>query len=265
MYFGEKDQNISSFSVKLFKSKRNHVYEIYSKNQLKMLPQTFIVKEFQTPNANREVEIIRHLQNQHIPVASVLLFDPPYLILKKIEGENLCDFINVPLLGTHSFNQVQVDLKEEIILGVNLLAKWFANLHRKNIIKEEEIETIIVLNKGDTRLRDFIINLSNNSIYGLDFEHAYEGDYLEDLCWICCSLIDTNPGIFELSKPSHKIKLINLFLKEYFRINKEFLFSFDRFANLLIENLNNVIRRRGLNLGDLNKKEILNRLYKKKN
>ena len=126
----------------------------------------------------------------------------------------------------------------------------------------KSIENVIALNKGDTRLRDFIVNFSTNTLYGVDFENAYEAHYLEDISWICCSLIDTNPGIFELTVPSHKIELINIFLKEYYNINKDFLFSFEKFSELLIRNLNQVIKRRRLGMGNLNIDIILDKLYK---
>jgi hypothetical protein len=263
--FGDFNRDLSTFNITQLKSKRNDVYEVKFTKPLEDLPENFILKIFKTPNGNKEVATLKHLKKLDISVPLILLYENPYLILEKINGENLCDFINENLLGKQDLNEVSEPITTQLNMSIKLLAQWFAEFHRKNIIKHEEVEKIIVLNKGDTQLRDFIINFSSNSLYGLDFENAYEGNFLEDLSWVCCSLIDTNPGIFELSEPSHKIKLINIFLKEYFRINNEFLFSFQKFAELLIENLNVIIKRRGLRVGNLDKNEILNKIFKMNN
>ena len=63
-------------------------------------------------------------------------------------------------------------------------------------------------------------------------------------------------------EPTHKIKLINLFLKTYYRINKTFHFNFDYFAERLIEFLNLVIKRRSLDLSQVRKSVILKNIYK---
>jgi len=263
--FGDFNRNLNTFSITRLKSKRNEVYEVKCTKPLVDLPQIFILKIFKTQDGNKEVATLKHLKIQNIPVPLILLYEDPYLILEKIDGENLCDFINQHLFGKQDLNEVSEPARTQLNMSIKLLAQWFADFHKKNIIKHEEVEKVIVLNKGDTQLRDFIINFSSNILYGLDFENAYEGDFLEDLSWVCCSLIDTNPGIFELSEPSHKIKLINIFLKEYFRINNEFLFSFQKFAELLIENLNIIIKRRDLAVGNLDKNEILNKIFKRNN
>ncbi|MHA1509932.1 MAG: hypothetical protein ACTSO6_14660, partial [Promethearchaeota archaeon] len=48
--------------------------------------------------------------------------------------------------------------------------------------------------------------------------------------------------------PLVKIELINLFLKNYYRINPETHFDFKYFTEKLIENLNTVMSRRGLDM-----------------
>ena len=116
---------------------------------------------------------------------------------------------------------------------------------------------------GDVRLRDFIITPSANQIYGVDFETAYMGNYLEDLSGICCSIIDTDPGIFELSEPHHKITLINTFLKEYHKINSDFIsvFNFEIFSELFIKQLNIVKKSRGMKSFHLHRESILDKIY----
>ena len=63
-------------------------------------------------------------------------------------------------------------------------------------------------------------------------------------------------------EPIHKTELINIFLKEYFRINYHFQFSFQYFAEKLIENLNIVIERRSLEFGPVSKDSILKNISK---
>ncbi|MHA1466606.1 MAG: hypothetical protein ACTSP6_00830, partial [Promethearchaeota archaeon] len=123
-----------------------------------------------------------------------------------------------------------------------------SKLHINNIIEDKEHSHVKVLNKGDTRLRDFIYNLSDDKVVGLDFEDSYQGNHIDDIAWICCSLLDTNPGIFEKNNPKAKIELINLFLKGYYRINPATHFDFKYFTEKLIENLNTVMSRRGIDM-----------------
>jgi hypothetical protein len=107
------------------------------------------------------------------------------------------------------------------------------------------------LNKGDTRLRDFILNNSGEILYGVDFEDAFEGNHIDDLAWICCSLLDTNPGLFDMEEPKHKIDLINIFLRKYYHTNSDFQFDFNYFTEKIIGHLNIVIERRNLPFGPI--------------
>jgi len=118
------------------------------------------------------------------------------------------------------------------------------------------------LNKGDTRLRDFIINFSEGVLYGVDFEDTFEGNHLEDIAWICCSLLDTNPGIFELGNPKQKIELINIFIKKYYQKSSSFEFDFNYLAEKIIEDLNIVIKRRGIPFGLLSKSHFIDYISK---
>ncbi|MFX1503746.1 MAG: hypothetical protein ACFFDH_22485, partial [Promethearchaeota archaeon] len=119
-----------------------------------------------------------------------------------------------------------------------------------------------VLCKGDTRLRDFIYDEIKDIIYAVDFEDALEGNHLIDLAWICTSLLDTDPGIFEMKEPKHKIDLINIFLKKYYQNNPKFPFVFNYLAEKIIENLNIVIERRNLPYGTVSKDKIFADIFK---
>ena len=130
-------------------------------------------------------------------------------------------------------------------------------MHNKNIVRKKKSDELFVLNKGDSRLRDFIIDFSKETIYGVDFEDSYEGNHMDDLAWVCCSLLDTNPGLFDMEEPKHKIELINIFLKKYYQASTAFQFDFNYLAEKIIEHLNVVIVRRNLPFGPIKKTTFL--------
>lgn len=247
--------DLDNLTINRLKSKKNLVFDIYTKDH-----NNYILKYFRSKKADNEYHTLSHLNNQNLNVPSIIDYEKPYLLLEKIHEVNFCDFINKPLINKNNLSEIDTKLRRKLILGIKFLSKWFAHFHKSNLITHKENEKTIVLNKGDTRLRDFIIDIDSKIIYGVDFEESYEGNYLDDLAWICCSLIDTNPGLFELEDPYHKIELMNEFLKQYYKINNYFHFSFSYFADAFIEALNTVIKRRGLIFGKLDKKRILDNL-----
>ena len=153
--------------------------------------------------------------------------------------------------NVENLDDLDSDLKTQIISSIKNLAEWLAQLHKKNIVRKRRSEEIFVLNKGDTRLRDFIIDNVKDVLYGVDFEDSYEGNHMDDLAWICCSLLDTSPGLFDMDEPKHKIDLINVFLKRYYQINSSFQFDFNYFTEKIIGHLNIVIERRNLPFGPI--------------
>ncbi|MFX1393637.1 MAG: hypothetical protein ACFFAH_08680 [Promethearchaeota archaeon] len=256
-------EGITNLSLNRLNSKKNLVYELNFDKKPNKFPKHVILKFFRTKYAEKEYNALIKLEKQDLEIPKVLFFKKPYLILKKINGVNLSDFINDKLININTINDLDLKIKNNIFLSLEKLAEWIARLHNQNIIDNKDYSEIIVFNKGDTRLRDFIFNFSNKKLYGLDFEESYEGNYLDDLAWICCSLLDTNPGIFEIDEPLVKIELINYFLREYFHVNRSFLFSFDYFAERLIEYLNIVMKRRSIKLSSIRKNVILKNFSKK--
>ncbi len=250
------------FSLNRLSSKKNIVYELNFDKKPQKFPKQVILKLFRTNYAEKEYKALIQLEKQGLKIPKILFFKKPYIILKKVNGVNLCDYINDNLVNISTLDDLDSKIRNNIFLALKKLAEWIARLHNQNVINDKDISEVIVFNKGDTRLRDFIFDISKNTIYGIDFEESYEGNYLDDLAWICCSLLDTNPGIFEIPEPMIKIELINYLLSKYFRINKRFLFSFDYFAERLIENLNIVIKRRALELSPVRKNIILKNISK---
>lgn len=250
------------FKLERFQSKKNVVFCVkFSKENHKgKVPKDIIVKFFKTPNADKEYEVLVNLKERGYFVPKVIAYKKPYLIMEKVGGKNLCDYINDKLSSYKKLNELDKKAREKLELCTKMLADWLARFHEDNLKLTDDFSGFKVLNKGDIRLRDFIINFQKGKIYGLDFEDSYDGNFHDDLAGICCALLDTNPGIFELDVPHHKLDLIKIFLNEYFRINKDFKFNFKYFAVRLIENLNTVIERRNVGFGPINKKALLKRI-----
>ncbi|MFW9881819.1 MAG: hypothetical protein ACFFG0_52815, partial [Candidatus Thorarchaeota archaeon] len=240
-----------SFDITELNSRKNSVINLVFDKQPQSFPKEFIIKMFKTKNIVSEINILNRLKNQNFSVPGILGLKKPYLILEKVQGINLCDFINGNLRDVQELSELTSDIKNQIIHSIERLAEWLGELHEKNTVRKYKSEDVFVLNKGDTRLRDFIMDFSKGTLYGVDFEDAYEGNHMDDLAWICCSLLDTNPGLFDMDEPKHKIELINLFLKSYYRHTSSFHFDFAYLAEKIIEHLNIVIERRNLPYGPI--------------
>ncbi len=240
-----------NFVINELKSRKNTVVNLVFDKKPQDFPKEFVIKIFRTKNIVSENNILIRLRNQNFHVPKIFSLKKPYLLLEKVKGVNLCDFINDNLKNTEKLDDLDSDLKNQIISSIKNLAEWLAQLHKKNIVRKRRSEEIFVLNKGDTRLRDFIIDNVKDVLYGVDFEDSYEGNHMDDLAWICCSLLDTSPGLFDMDEPKHKIDLINVFLKRYYQINSSFQFDFNYFTEKIIGHLNIVIERRNLPFGPI--------------
>jgi hypothetical protein len=249
------------FILKAIKSKKNSVVGLIFNRKTEHLPKEVVVKIFRTTNADNEFNTLIKLKEQKLYVPEVLYYKEPYLILEKINGINLCDFINEKLSSVPDLESLSLETKNEITASIEKLADWFNQLHTKTLVENEDHSITTVLNKGDTQIRDFIYYSAEKIIYGLDFEDSYYGNHIDDISWVCCSLLDTNPGIFEQTVPKAKIELINLFLKSYYHNNPSINFDFKYFTEKLIENLNIVMNRRGIKMV-LNKENFIEEISK---
>lgn len=252
--FRNKD---NKFSITELNSRKNSVFDLVFEKKPLNVPKEFIIKIFKTKNIVSENNILIRLKNQNFHVPSVLFLKKPYLILEKVQGVNLCDFINNNLQGLDQLDDLNLEVKNKVVYSIEKLAIWLAQLHEKNITRKPNSEGIFVLNKGDTRLRDFIMNFHEDILFGVDFEDAYEGNHMDDLAWVCCSLLDTSPGLFDMEEPTHKIDLINYFLRKYYQTSSSCQFDFDYFAEKIIEHLNVVIDRRNLPFGPISKSTFI--------
>lgn len=251
-----------NFNIQELKSRKNTVINLVFDKKPLDFPQEFVIKLFKTKNIVSENNILTRLKNQHFNVPKILSLKKPYLILERINGINLCDFINDNLIDTQKLDDLDSDMKSQIIMSIEKLAEWLAQLHKKNTVRKRRSEEIFVLNKGDTRLRDFIYNSTNDILYAVDFEDAFEGNHIDDLAMVCCSLLDTSPGLFDMEEPKHKIDLINIFLRKYYQANSSFQFDFNYFTESLIGFLNIVIVRRDLPFGPIRSTSFLEDISK---
>ncbi|MHA1985274.1 MAG: hypothetical protein ACW98D_01425 [Promethearchaeota archaeon] len=251
-----------NFKIYELKSRKNTVLNLVFDKALQDFPQEFVIKLFRTKNIVSENNILTRLKNQNFHVPKIFSLKKPYLILEKIEGVNLCDFINDNLKDTQELDDLDSDLKTQITSSIEILANWLAQLHKKNVVRKRRSEEIFVLNKGDTRLRDFILDPPRKILFGVDFEDSYEGNHMDDLAWICCSLLDTSPGLFDMDEPKHKIDLINIFLRKYYQANSSFQFDFNYFTEKIISHLNIVIERRNLPYGPIRSASFIENISK---
>ena len=244
-----------------FPSKKNYVMNMKFNKATERFPKEMVLKLFLTENADKERDTLIMLKKKGITVPEILYYKKPYLILEKADGVNLCDYINDKLKKVTDLDDLDKELKDSILKSVEKLAEWIADFHKKNIISKRSTNGQQVLNKGDTRIRDFIYDPLNEKITGVDFEEVYEGNHTDDLAWISCAILDTKPGIFEMNDPKPKTDLINYFLEKYYTFNPDFEFKFNYFAELLIEDLNIVMERRNLDMS-LNKSNFIKDLSK---
>ncbi|NVM37992.1 MAG: hypothetical protein HWN81_20530 [Candidatus Lokiarchaeota archaeon] len=255
--------NDHNIQISELPSKQNSVINVLFDKKPSKLPKEVIIKIFRSKNIVHEINILNRLKNQKFRVPTILFFQNPYLILEKVSGTNLCDFINEKLKGTQQLEDLDSEVRTQIIQSIERLAEYLAQLHEKNFVRKRyKVKKKYVLCKGDTRLRDFIFDSVNDVLYALDFEDAYEGNHMDDLAWICTSLLDTDPGLFEMEEPKHKIDLINNFLRKYYQTNPKFPFDFNYLAEKIIENLNLVIERRNLPYGVVSKEKLIEDISK---
>ena len=187
--FPELVDKFNHFILSQFQSKKNTVVHLTFNRKTESLPKEVVIKIFTNDSADTEYDTLKHLFEQEILVPKIIFYKKPFLILEKIEGINLCDFINDRLLKVADLDSLDSITKKELLMCIEKLANWLSKLHINNIIEDKKHSHVKVLNKGDTRLRDFIYNPSDNKLVGLDFEDSYKGNHIDDIAWICCSLL----------------------------------------------------------------------------
>ena len=125
-----------NFVINELKSRKNTVINLIFDKKPQDFPKEFVIKIFRTKNIVSENNILIRLRNQNFHVPKIFSLKKPYLLLEKVKGVNLCDFINDNLKNTENLDDLDSDLKTQIISSIKNLAEWLAQLHKKNIVRK---------------------------------------------------------------------------------------------------------------------------------
>ncbi len=236
-------------TIKNLKAGKNLIFLISLKNP-QTLPEEIIIKKISTKSFITEHENLISNYQKGILVPKIFAFKKPYILMEKIDGFNLCDLLNDDL-DNSTENSIYI-VKKEIF---EKLAEWLYQYHEINITTEKKSQ-ILVRNKGDLRLKNFIYH--EKKIYGIDFENVYEGIPENDIAEVIVSIITTSPGdIFRDELLEFKINLILDFLLRYMKINTKFIISNNEIVKCLYSHLKIVAKRRHVEYNE----EILNKKF----
>lgn len=248
-YMNEIIPKIEITTIKNLKAGKNLIFLISLKNP-QTLPEEIIIKKISTKSFITEHENLISNYQKGILVPKIFAFKKPYILMEKIDGFNLCDLLNDDL--DNSTENSIYSVKKEIF---EKLAEWLYQYHEINITTEKKSQ-ILVRNKGDLRLKNFIYH--EKKIYGIDFENVYEGIPENDIAEVIVSIITTSPGdIFRDKLLEFKTNLILDFLLRYMKINTKFIISNNEIVKCLYSHLKIVAKRRHVEYNE----EILNKKF----
>lgn len=170
---------------KTLKGKKNNVQKI------KYDGKYFVLKKYSPEFINGleiEKDILETCRERDILVPKIIETKDDAIILEYISGKN-CKRL---------FDKTDDEkVKKRILLGI---ASWLAKFH-----KEFELKKC----RGDSILANFI--LTDDKVYGIDFEEAEDGDSYSDLADMCTSIMRLRPAFTE-----ERFSQTKFFLKEYF-------------------------------------------------
>ncbi|MFW6196986.1 MAG: hypothetical protein ACOC5D_06610 [Thermoplasmatota archaeon] len=168
-----------------FESKKNTVKKIEFEDNF------YIVKKYDPEFTDRlsiEKDILKKCSEMSIPVPKIIESRDDMLILEYISGDNCKELYD----GTDS------DVVKKNILSN--IAVWLSKFHRSFEFKKR---------RGDSILANFI--LTDDKVYGIDFEESEDCDSYRDVADMCTSLLRLRP---EFTK--ERFSQTRFFIKEYF-------------------------------------------------
>ena len=173
----------------VFPSKKNIVALVSNKDN------QYILKWYQsctTRALKQEIYILQTAKNT-LAVPNIISYDlnNNVVCMDYLTGTNLCDIINDETVSIHT--------KKEHIKS---LAEWFSTFHQFF----NNNQTYLI--HGDAILRNFIT--SNKTLYGLDFEETKQGKPIEDISFLCASILTTHP-----KNTDEKKELSDVFIETY--------------------------------------------------
>ncbi len=165
-----------------FKSKKNSVQRIEYRGK------DYVVKKYDQEfidGLEKELDLLRRCEEKGIAVPEVLESSEDTLILEYIPGES-CKELYDTTIGDEK--------KKEILSEI---ADWLSRFH-----------TSFEERRGDSILANFI--LSEDKIYGIDFEEAEENDHLRDVGDLCASILRLRPAFTE-----KRFSMVDHFIEMY--------------------------------------------------
>ena len=183
-----------------FPSKKNQVTKLILAEKSKTF--SVICKFFVWGSAEKEETVLNECLKKEIAVPKVIKRHENILLLESLPGRAIClqDIFS-------SSNQINTKLLEDI-------AAWLYKFHQS--FKKNETTLL----KGDMRPHNFI--LSDNDIFGIDFEESSRGDYMEDIAEMSATLCE-----IEINKRKvFSTKASNIFSQKYFELSGEEIRNF---------------------------------------
>jgi len=197
------------YSAELFKSKKHETFLLSTsrpgEGHNAPLPGTFVVKVFdagQDDAKARESATLASARARGILVPCVVATAGRFLIIEHLAGENASDVINGPATS---------DMKDDV---ATKLGTWLADFH--HAFSDGQEWTI----RGDSNLRNFIVEAGSGVVVGIDLEESGRGDPDGDVLELIDSILITNPGIYTtavLETIRWKFSLCGSLLDAYFK------------------------------------------------
>ncbi len=159
-----------------FRSRKNRVFRVRTDGRIRVAK---VYPTSGTESARAEFELLTRCVGLRLKVPAPIELSDRAIVMTYLEGTPVADLVD-PILpsGDASRGQEQASL---VSLSTGL-ANWLATFHRAFDFG---------LCRGDTILRNFL--LSNDEVYGLDFEEAHRGDPIQDLGELCANVLGMRP------------------------------------------------------------------------
>ncbi|MFW6030396.1 MAG: hypothetical protein ACOCRO_09105 [Halanaerobiales bacterium] len=202
--------------IKKFKSKKNNVFLVKQSHKKK------VVKQFKERNKfEKELEVYKGLDGCLNLVPKLYSYDltKKEFCIEYIEGDTLIEYLE------YAENDKRYDDAIDILIG---LINWVNRFHSCNLLG---IKNHVLY---DVNFKNFII--SNNKIFGLDFEDVKEGNFLDDFIKVLSMYLYYDP-----IKSKFKIKVFNR-LVTYF--SNEFDICKNQVLSLVRLEETNILQRR---------------------
>ena len=159
-----------------FKSRKNRVFRIRTDSRIQVAK---VYPISSSDAARAEFQLLNKCVESHLTVPKPHELADSTIVMAYVDGSNVADLVDRLLSGERPTHRKDDVTFHSLARG---LAEWLASFHRAFECK---------LCRGDTILRNFL--LSKDTIFGLDFEEAHEGDPILDLGELCANVLGMRP------------------------------------------------------------------------